>query len=166
MQEEFKYNFKCGLKATLSELSVKQNHQLIAYVSKLSKADLGVLLTGDLNSASLNDIITAVGIEEPVQSILVIILRDETGKPFPDKSVFDEIKESELKQVYDDFLLLKPAVLQLLTNLKENAGSEMMNTMLSNINTTHPLNAPIIFSKPLSQPSQASATEISQNGNP
>jgi hypothetical protein len=133
MDDLINYEFKCGFKATQSELTLKQNNQLLKFASSLSVSPLGKLLAGDLEKVTFGELIAEFTSELPVNKLLHIILRDADGKPFESPDSFDNITNSEIIQIYNDFFSLNPAVLALLKSLKKDVGTRMMTSTLSNL---------------------------------
>lgn len=133
MDDIINYQFKSGLKAQQSELTLKQNNQLLAYVSSLSASSLGKLLSGNLDDVTLGEVIAEFTSELPVNKLLHIILRNPDGKPFDSPDAFDDLTNSEMIKIYNDFFSLNPAVLALLKSLKKDVGTRMMTSTLSNL---------------------------------
>jgi hypothetical protein len=151
MDDIINYQFKSGLKAQQSELTLKQNNQLLAYVSSLSASSLGKLLSGNLDDVTLGEVIAEFTSELPVNKLLHIILRNPDGKPFDSPDAFDDLTNSEMIKIYNDFFSLNPAVLSLLKSLKKTPGLKTMTSMLSNSENMNAQKSPATLNQPTNQ---------------
>ena len=151
MDDIINYQFKSGLKAQQSELTLRQNNQLLQYVSSLSASALGSLLSGNLNDVTLGEVISEFTTELPINKLLHIILRDENNLTFGGPDCFDDVTNSEMIKIYNDFFSLNPAVLALLKSLKKTPGLKTMTSTLSSLENMNAQESPAPLNQPMNQ---------------
>lgn len=99
LQERKNYNFKCGIKAYQEECDYAQDKQILALLKTLE--------VKDLNSLTVNDILTKITDDDNLLKFLEIILVTESDVI---QGWSHKLKRTEIAEVVDDFFTLSPVL--------------------------------------------------------
>lgn len=131
MEDEAKrYKFSCGVEAMQDELTLEQDYKVMELIKSVNLTDFKAL--------SIADLIKVFSENKLIEKFLTIIfcINEKSEDDLKKAESFNQLKNSELKEVITDFFILNPLAIDLLKTLRSVADTATISPTLSNSETS------------------------------